>query len=62
MARPADLSVMMLDHLQMEVPDGYAGYGFYLVDQELRIHAGPFRSRALAEAHLEDLWHLPRTG
>lgn len=62
MARPADLEVILLDHLNMPVPDGYRGYGFYLMDKDQRIFAGPFRSRALAEEHLEDLWHLPRTG
>lgn len=62
MARPGELVVKVLDHLNMEVPDGYRGYGHYLVDPEGRIHAGPFRTRALAEEHLEDLWHLPRTG
>ncbi|WP_127092210.1 hypothetical protein [Aquabacter cavernae] len=62
MARPADLKVIVLDHLNMAVPDGYAGYGFYLVDDEMRIHAGPFRTRGLASEFLEDLWDLPRTG
>ncbi|OYX87835.1 MAG: hypothetical protein B7X99_10795 [Rhizobiales bacterium 17-65-6] len=62
MARPADLSVILLDHIQMAVPDGYTGFGFYLVDQDQRIHAGPFRSRETANAYLEDLWHQPRTG
>ncbi|MBA4790097.1 MAG: hypothetical protein AB1698_19680 [Pseudomonadota bacterium] len=62
MARPADLKVVVLDHLNMAVPDGYAGYGYYLVDQDGRVHAGPFRTRAIADEHLEDLWHLPRTG
>ncbi len=62
MARPADLHVVLFDDLNMAVPDGYTGYGFYLVDPEQMIHAGPFRSRAAADAYLDDLWYQPRTG
>ncbi len=62
MARPADLEVILLDDLHMVVPDEYTRYGFYLVDNERRIHAGPFRSKEAANAYLEDLWLQPRTG
>ncbi|TDT88492.1 hypothetical protein [Azorhizobium] len=62
MARPSELSVILIDDSQRAEFVGYTRMGFYLVDHANIVHAGPFRTRAAADQHLDDLWHLPRTG
>lgn len=62
MARPSELSVVLIDDTQREAFIGYTGFGFYLVDHLKIAHAGPFRTRAAAEGYLEDLWDQRRTG
>ncbi|WP_188574604.1 hypothetical protein [Azorhizobium oxalatiphilum] len=52
----------MLDDTQKAEFSGYAGFGFYLVDREHNVYAGPFRSRAAANYHLDELWEQRRTG
>ncbi|MGU3494475.1 hypothetical protein ACLBXM_10575 [Xanthobacteraceae bacterium A53D] len=62
MPKLSDLTVVLIDDTLRDQFIGYTGFGFYLVDPEQRVHAGPFRSRAAANEHLDDLWEQRRTG
>lgn len=62
MPKLSDLDVVLLDDTQKAEFSGYAGFGFYLVDRERNVCAGPFRSRAAANHHLDELWEQRRTG